>query len=264
MKLTIITINFNDADALAATIDSVVKQTWQNFEYIIIDGGSTDKSVETIKQHQDRITYWVSEPDNGIYQAMNKGIAEATGEYLLMLNAGDLLCNESVLSQVFFTDAHKEDLLAGDVYRALDGKIFSESRFPDNLSFNFLRKGTLSHQATFIKRSLHETVGMYDENLRYASDWKLFILAVCKHNASYKHLPFFTATCDCNGLTCNPENFSAMKLENEQTLKHYFPAFLTDYAAYDSLLNKQFRARLTRAWVLAKNNLKNMFRYILS
>ena len=89
MRLSIITINYNNREGLRKTIESVVNQTYRNFEYIIIDGGSTDGSVEVVKEYADRISYWVSEPDNGIYNAMNKGVLAANGKYIQFLNSGD-------------------------------------------------------------------------------------------------------------------------------------------------------------------------------
>ncbi|RYE20585.1 MAG: glycosyltransferase, partial [Sphingobacteriaceae bacterium] len=191
MKLSIITISYNNAADLEQTIKSVIEQTWSAFEYIIIDGGSTDGSLELIKQYQSNLAFWVSEPDKGIYHAMNKGVRKATGDYLLMLNAGDFLCDKEVLQRVFAAGNHEEDLLLGDVHRTAHGKIFQDSHYTAPLTFSFFRKTSISHQGTFIKKSLHETVGMYDENLRFSSDWKFFVLAVCKYNVSYRNLAFF-------------------------------------------------------------------------
>ena len=101
MKLSIITINLNNDTGLNKTIESVINQTLKNFEFIIIDGGSTDRSVELIKEYAGQINYYVSEPDKGIYNAMNKGIRQAQGEYCFFLNSGDYFVNESVLEKVF-------------------------------------------------------------------------------------------------------------------------------------------------------------------
>jgi glycosyltransferase involved in cell wall biosynthesis len=263
MRLSIITINYNNAEELAKTMSSVFEQTWTSFEYLIIDGGSTDNSVEVIKNHQDKLAYWVSEPDAGIYNAMNKGIHKATGEYLLMLNAGDVLCDNEVLAQVFSTHTYEEDILAGDVYRIANGKIFDKSYFPDALTFGFLRSGTLSHQAAFIRRQLHDVAGLYDEKLKFGSDWKFFILAICKYNASYKHLPFFTTICDAGGLTSNPKNFQMMKQENEQVLAQHFPAFLPDYDKFDYIKSKTLKNRISVAWPITKDYLKKVLKGFL-
>ena len=100
MKLSIITINYNNRDGLQKTIDSVVSQTYKNFEWIIIDGGSTDGSKELIEQYQDHCAYWCSEPDKGIYNAMNKGIEKAIGDYSLFLNSGDRLHDDTVIDKI--------------------------------------------------------------------------------------------------------------------------------------------------------------------
>jgi glycosyltransferase involved in cell wall biosynthesis len=253
MKLSIITINYNNSADLVKTIDSVLRQSWTDFEFIIIDGGSTDGSVAEIKAVAHKLSYWVSEADNGVFHAMNKGIKVAKGEYLLMLNAGDYLLDSTVLESCFGSQKYNADLLYGDVYRQANGKIFDKSIFPDQLTFGFLRRGALSHQATFIKRDLHDLVGFYDEKLKYCSDWKFFILAICRYNASTQHLPFFVAICDCGGLTCNPANFSAMAMENYGVLKQYFSAFLGDYDAIDRRERQTLKVKVHSL----KQNLKN-------
>ena len=101
MKLSIITINYNNREGLKRTIESVVNQTFTDFEWILIDGGSTDGSKELIEQYSNRFSYWVSEPDNGIYNAMNKGLRAAKGDYLQFLNSGDRLYNAQSLASCF-------------------------------------------------------------------------------------------------------------------------------------------------------------------
>ena len=100
MKYSIITINYNNKDGLKKTIESVINQSCKDFEYIIIDGGSTDGSVDVIRQYADRINYWISEPDKGVYNAMNKGVAQAHGEYLNFMNSGDCFSDNSVLENI--------------------------------------------------------------------------------------------------------------------------------------------------------------------
>ena len=97
MKYSIITVNYNNKEGLRKTIESVISQTFRDFEYIVIDGGSSDGSAELLKEYSDKITYWVSEPDKGIYNGMNKGIAKATGDYLNFMNSGDCFYDQQVL-----------------------------------------------------------------------------------------------------------------------------------------------------------------------
>ena len=113
-KLSIITINYNNFEGLNRTLKSVINQNLKNFEYIVIDGGSTDGSKELIEKYADKISYWVSEPDRGIYHAMNKGIVKASGEYLLFMNSGDLFYNNFILNEVI-DDISKYDLIYFDI-----------------------------------------------------------------------------------------------------------------------------------------------------
>ena len=101
MKLSIITVNFNDAEGLERTIKSVVSQTFCDYEFIIIDGGSTDGSIEVINKYESYIDYWASEPDGGIYPGMNKGLRQAKGEYLNFMNGGDCYHSPDVLQNIF-------------------------------------------------------------------------------------------------------------------------------------------------------------------
>ncbi|HEY6142821.1 MAG TPA: glycosyltransferase family 2 protein [Flavobacterium sp.] len=182
-KISIITINYNNLVGLKRTVDSVVNQTWQEFEYIVIDGGSTDDSATYIESQSEHIDYWVSEPDKGIYNAMNKGIAKATGEYLLFLNSGDHLYDYEVLKNGFHYLSNF-DLISFDmiVVGENKNKLFF---IPKELRFSDLFFHTLPHPSTFIKKKLFDYVGLYDENLKIVSDWKFFILALFKFKCSY-------------------------------------------------------------------------------
>ena len=136
LKLTIITINYNNLEGLKRTVESVVNQTWQELEYIVIDGGSTDGSAAFLASCSDTIDYWVSEPDNGIYNALNKGIQKATGEYLLFLNSGDHFYSDEVLAN----NVHhlvNSDIIAFDIHMLGLGHDFIH-KHPDELLFSFL------------------------------------------------------------------------------------------------------------------------------
>jgi len=116
MKLSIITVNLNNKSGLQKTIDSVISQTYKDFEWIIIDGGSTDGSKELIEQYSQYITYWISEPDKGIYNAMNKGIVQAKGEYLQFLNSGDALYDKYVLDKILKATNITSDIITGSIF----------------------------------------------------------------------------------------------------------------------------------------------------
>lgn len=118
MKLSIITVNLNQADGLAKTLDSVREQSFRDFEHIVVDGGSTDGSLEVIRARADGLAFWASEPDAGIYAAMNKGLRRAQGEYVYLLNSGDRLYSPDTLERVFAHEERGEDLLYGNTVRA--------------------------------------------------------------------------------------------------------------------------------------------------
>ena len=153
-KLSIITVNLNNAIGLRKTIESVVNQTFTDFEYIIIDGGSTDGSVDVIREYSEKITYWVNEPDKGIYNAMNKGIKIAKGEYLQFLNSGDFLIDNRVLKSIFDLERN-EDVLYGEA--VLGDNLEKKIKFPPSpkiIDHEYFWTNTLTHQSTLIKRTL--------------------------------------------------------------------------------------------------------------
>ena len=183
MKYTIITVNYNNKDGLRKTIESVVSQTFRDFEYIVIDGGSTDGSVDVLKAYDDRINYWVSEKDAGIYNGMNKGIAKATGEYLNFMNSGDCFYSEQVLQQV--ADRQKtEDIIVGrDYHYNQQTQQGFATILPPRITMLTFYIQTLPHQSTFFKRELFKDTP-YDENLRIVSDIKFYIQKLCIEDCS--------------------------------------------------------------------------------
>lgn len=175
MKLSIITINYNNKHGLQKTINSVISQIYKEFEWIIIDGGSTDGSKELIEQYTDYITYWVCEPDKGIYNAMNKGIEVAKGEYLLFLNSGDYLVSVYTLEHVL-CKSFQADIVYGNLLYDKKKVERAPGFHNDYIACIDLIKGTLFHPSTFIKRELFEKYGYYDETLKIVADWKFFYM----------------------------------------------------------------------------------------
>ena len=174
MKYSIITVNFNNKNGLRKTIESVIHQTCQDFEYIVIDGGSTDGSTDVLKEYDAHINYWVSEPDGGIYQGMNKGIKKAQGEYLNFMNSGDCFYDDKRLELVCNTHFDADIIVGSDYYYNSDTRQDFTSNLPPRLSMYSLYKGSFPHQSSFFRRELFNNC-LYDENLRMVSDWKFFI-----------------------------------------------------------------------------------------
>ena len=197
-KLSIITINFNNRDGLRKTIESVVNQTWQEFEYIIIDGGSTDGSVEVIQEYADRIDYWVSEPDKGIYHAMNKGVAVAKGEYCQFLNSGDSLSDVDALNQILF-ELNNTDIVFAQMRFTNNQIVYT---VPHNITMQRLYTHSLPHPSSFIKRELLRK-WPYDESLKIVSDWKFWIQALIFGECSYKVVPRTIVDFDTTGISAN-------------------------------------------------------------
>jgi glycosyltransferase involved in cell wall biosynthesis len=215
MKLSIITINCNNANDLRQTLASVAEQTFEDFEHIIIDGASNDNSVDIIKNFS-HITYYISEPDNGIYDAMNKGIKQAKGEYCLFLNSGDYLISQTVLAQVF-CNQFEEDIIFGNPYIKSSKGDIKKIIKPDNFFITFFAENYLSHQSTFIRT-----------DLSIMSDWAFFLNAIYRYGASYKHCQVFVSVFTKDGISANPKNISLMQNEKEKIWKELFPLLYKD------------------------------------
>lgn len=225
-KLSIITINYNNLLGLQKTVESVTSQTWQEFEYIIIDGGSTDGSAAYLDSQSEKITYWVSEPDKGIYSAMNKGIANATGEYLLFLNSGDHFIDAFSLQK-----AQKQLINDAVIYFNIDVVENGDAYLLENpavMSFSYLHNNLPCHQCTFIHQSVFERVGYYDESLKIVADWKLLLQAILKHNVTYRKVDGVFSIFYKDGISSLPENQFVIEAERTQVLQTEFPVLMND------------------------------------
>lgn len=221
MKLSIITVNYNDKVGLEKTIESVVCQTYTDYEYIIIDGGSTDGSYDVIKQYEEHISYWVSERDKGIYNAMNKAIDVAKGEYCIFMNAGDTFCSSATLSDVFDSN-YSEDIICGNTVTIEKRKLA-----PEEITFKYLFSNALCHQSAFIRTSLMAKY-KYDEKYKIVSDRKFFLQALILDNCSYKNIPVDIVNYDITGFSA--ENPVQSRLEYDRVLEELFPfRILCDY-----------------------------------
>ena len=225
-KLSIITINYNNLEGFKRTVESVVNQTWQEFEYIVIDGGSTDGSATYIESQKEYFYYWVSEPDKGIYNAMNKGIKVATGEYLLFLNSGDHLNDTSSLFKVQ-NQLKDEDFIYFDI-----NVVDNESSFilenPKEFSFNYLHNNLPCHQCTFIKKGVFDKLGYYDEDLKIVADWKFLLVAILKYNCTYRKVADVFSTFYKGGISSLEENQALIAAERKAVLEVEFSVLLND------------------------------------
>lgn len=184
-RISVITVNFNNSEGLWKTMGSVCSQDYKSVEYIVIDGASTDGSKDAILRFSDKIAYWVSEPDRGIYDAMNKALLHATGDYVLFLNSGDYFCSSHVLSKVFH-DVQTKDLLVGRQRFVQKNKEcgISPLLHVNEINMEYFLSSTLPHQSTFIKKSLFDVCGPYDTSYLVCADWVFWIEAVVRHHCT--------------------------------------------------------------------------------
>ena len=179
MLLSIITVNLNDALGLEKTINSVIKQSFTDFEHIVIDGKSTDGSIAVIEQKENEYKsinggiHWISEHDLGIYNAMNKGIKMAKGDYCLFLNSGDWLLDNNTLANINLQEQNN-GILYGDIIY-IDGNRSIKRNLPEKLTINTFLDGSLYHPSTFIKRELFNKYGNYNEKFKIVSDYDFFL-----------------------------------------------------------------------------------------
>ncbi|WP_370000556.1 glycosyltransferase family 2 protein [Winogradskyella sp.] len=221
-QLSIITINYNNAEGLKLTMESVAAQTWRDFEHILIDGNSTDNSVTIIKSFDYKNLIWVSEPDSGIYNAMNKGISRASGRYVLFLNSGDYLENEKVLADVLKYLSDDVSVLSGHIiFNEDSGKRLREH--PNIMTFSYLVGNAIAHPSTFIKRELFVKYGMYNEEFKVVSDWAFFLKVLGLHNESYLKIPLIISVFDTTGVSSNINILDKVYKEREKVLASYFP-----------------------------------------
>lgn len=220
-KLSVITINYNNRDGLLRTIKSVAGQTCRDFEYIVIDGGSTDGSVDVIKEYADYIDYWVSEPDKGIYNAMNKGVRAAHGEFCQFLNSGDWYYNNNVVSDVMPLLKSDYDVICGSVCVVEpNGDKYISKQNPRYVNAIYLINNTISHQSSFIKTELLIR-NLYDETLKIVSDWKFFLEAYCLYNCKFQHIDNVVAYYDNSGISS--VNAEKSRAERDLVLSKLMP-----------------------------------------
>lgn len=231
IKISIITVTLNNKEGFMLTKESIVKQTAdrRDWEWIVIDGKSIDGTVDVIRRVESQIAYWVSEPDGSIYEAMNKGIIQAQGEYLLFLNAGDTFCSVSVLSDIISNKTFgTTDYISGNVYYTKNNKIVGKAYSPQSITGRFLFCHSLCHQSTLIRRTRLMMAKGYDTNYRIAADAKFFFQDIILNNASYSKLDCYIVNYDITGISAT--NWGMTQKERSRFLsKLLSPRIYADY-----------------------------------
>ncbi len=306
MTLSIITINYNNAEGLRKTLASVASQTYPHIEHIIVDGGSTDNSVEVIREYESTLALsphrliasrlkWLSEKDTGIYNAMNKGIHMATGEYCQFLNSGDMLAADDVTERMMAalealqvkgerlevkgTENGEADIQAftpytlhltpmsarvqtsytenrptifyGNMKKLLpNGKILHDTCNGGNdVTLDMFYRGCLNHSPAYIKRSLFDKYGMYDENLRICSDWKFYMQSIILGGEKVQYVDIDMTLFDMTGIS--ETNKDLLNNERNQLLKEMVPVgILRDYDNYHFAVDQYKRLKKHHLWGL--------------
>ena len=226
IQLSIITVNLNNKSGLEKTIQSVSQQNYKDYEHIIIDAGSTDGSLKIIEDKKNLFSYWVSEPDRGIYHGMNKGINKASGKYILFLNSGDYLLSKDALSIDFKTIT--QDIVYGHLTHN-NNNVLNTSAYKDNIDLGFFFESTLPHGSTFIKRELFLNYGLYKTDYIIVSDWIFFLERIVIDSCSTLNLNKAVSVFTLGGISTRPENKDLVKQERVRYLNTIMPSFVQAY-----------------------------------
>lgn len=254
MRLSIITVNYNNAEGLRKTLASVDMQTYGNIEHVIIDAASTDGSVDIIKAYADSSKHsviWSSEKDKGIYDGMNKGIRKATGDYCQFLNSGDTLAAPEVTERMMAAMEDGIDVLYGDMLKiGTNIRCYRDnSGGSDDVTLNMFYRGCLNHSPAYIKCSLFEEYGLYDETLKICSDWKFYMQSIVLGNATTKHVNIIVTHFDMNGISETRKDI--LNEERNRLLKELVPqGILKDYDRYHFPMSQYDRLKRHHLWGL--------------
>ena len=237
MKVSIITIAYNSASTLKDTIESVVQQSYPNIEYIIIDGGSTDATLDIIKQYESKIAKVISEKDNGLYEALNKGIAVATGDVIGFLHSDDFYIHENVIgNMVSLLQKENADAVYADLYyvdKNNTDTIFRKWKAGTYEHGQFLNGWMPPHPTFFAKSWCYEQFGGFNLNLLSAADYELLLRFIHKHQITLAYLPEFIIKMRVGGKS-NVSLYNRLRANNEDRrawkINELTPRFYTLYA----------------------------------
>jgi len=269
MRLSIVTINYNNAEGLRKTLASVATQTYRDIEHVIIDAASSDGSLDVIKEYVSanpnshpffkHFIKWVSEKDDGIYNGMNKGIRKATGAYVEILNSGDVLAAPDVTERMVKV-LEKEEypaILYGNMLKSYDGKKIINKDMCGGAgateSFLYFYKGTLNHDCAYIRRDLFEKYGMYNEEMKICSDWEWYARAIAIGGEKAVYTNIDVTIFDMNGVSeSHGKNAELIKKERREYLEKILPAtILHDYDAFSFPIEQYQRLKKYHLWGLA-------------
>ncbi|MDR2039810.1 MAG: glycosyltransferase [Bacteroidales bacterium] len=227
MKVSIITASYNNVDTIRSTIESVLSQTYPDIEYIVVDGGSADGTVDIIKEYQHFIAKWISEPDEGIYYALNRGLDMATGDVIGFLHADDVLCDYSTVSKIIDIFEKKQvDAVYGDLVYVARNDVHNIVRFWKSNDFTpqLLKQGWMPpHPTLFVLKKMYEKYGNFNTNLRIAADYDLILRFFSQPDFKSEYLPHIIVRMRMGGMSNknignlfrkSQEDYKSMKFNN--------------------------------------------------
>lgn len=263
MLFSIITINRNNAAELDKTISSVVALKKGNFEFIVIDGNSTDNSLDIIHKYEEHIDYYISEPDSGIYNAMNKGLAVAKGDFVIFMNSGDQFDNSNALYDLENHDMHADVIFCS--WKKTDGQKNLQYCEPEeNITLYKLlyHHGCVCHQATFVRTNVMKELGGFDEDKKIVSDTCFLIKAFVMYGKTYKNISVCTTKSLVGGVSDSQKALLQIKLEFKSFIDKNLPYLSDDYERMHKLEKFTLRhIKRSASWYI--NRIKNLFTIIL-
>lgn len=228
MKISVITACLNEQETIEATLISIANQSYKDIEHIVIDGCSTDNTIEIINKYKDKISNFISEPDCGIYDAMNKGIKLATGDFIFFLNANDTFYSNNTIEEVVkkLRSNSSAKILFGDIMNVTESKCTCIPRTYDNVKniFFFLHEN-ICHQCIFYHKSLFEELGCYSNNLKLYADWDFNVKCMVQNKKYVVYLPQIIANFQIGGISSNASSQTIVKQERKAIINKYYKNF---------------------------------------
>ena len=222
-KLSIVTINYNNLCGLKKTYKSVASQSFHDYEWIVVDGGSTDGSEKFIREHRSETAWWCSEKDGGIYNAQNKGITHAQGEYVLFLNSGDSLLSSDTIENIFSV-ASDADVIYGDWVERKKYSLKKRCHSPNAVNYYYFATRPICHQASFIRTSLLKQ-SPYDESYRICADWAKWV-ELSNQGYKFQHIPINVCFYMRDGISYHA--VKQKRQEYKRILNEFYPSELAE------------------------------------
>lgn len=236
-KISIITVCYNEEKEIGKTCESVVSQTFKDYEWIVVDGKSSDGTLGILNAFEDYISILKSEGDDGVYDAMNKGIEIANGEYVLFLNGGDSFFSEDVLEKVFSNDSFKEDVLYGDCCLINSNGSKKILNFSKKIKKSYFINGNINHQSAFIRKKVFGKYGNYDKKYRILADFEKWLNLISK-GVAFRKIPVVVSNYKAfDGLSSQEKTRELVKQEKEEIIKKYFKPYEIFFYRYAEKLH---------------------------